>query len=71
MEGGTAMERTDHDSTKIAGRHYKPEDYKKKDALSSGLATTHEQVSDVYTEGQANPVVEDVNGKDIPIKEGK
>lgn len=71
MEGGTAMERKEHVSTKIAERHYKPEDYKKKDPLSSGLATTHEQVSDVYTEGKANPVIEDVNGKDIPINKGE
>lgn len=55
------------ESLKIAGRQYKKEDYKGKDTTSKGLATTHEQVSDVYTEGQITPVIEDVDGKDINI----
>ncbi|MCK1993706.1 DUF4025 domain-containing protein [Peribacillus muralis] len=32
----------------IAGRVYDVSDYKRDDTLSSGLATTHEQVSDAY-----------------------
>ncbi|MEH7381543.1 YozQ family protein [Bacillus sp. JJ1533] len=36
----------------LAARHYQPEDYGKNDELSSGLATTHEQVSDSYMEGE-------------------
>ncbi|RST72280.1 DUF4025 domain-containing protein [Siminovitchia acidinfaciens] len=55
------------ESLKIAGRHYKKEDYQGKDTVSKGLATTHEQVSDVYMEGQVTPVIEDVDGKDIHI----
>lgn len=55
------------ESLKIGGRHYKKEDYQGKDTTSKGLATTHEQVSDVYTEGQITPVIEDVDGKDINI----
>ncbi|WP_026584943.1 YozQ family protein [Bacillus sp. J33] len=51
----------------IAGRYYETEDYKRNDQLSSGLATTHEQVSDTYMEGQADAVIEDVNGVDISI----
>ncbi|KAF0823222.1 YozQ family protein [Cytobacillus firmus] len=51
----------------IAGRYYEAEDYKRNDQLSSGLATTHEQVSDTYMEGQADAVIEDVVGVDISI----
>lgn len=38
-------------TTDIAGRTYQASDYQKSDPLSSGLATTHEQVSDSYMEG--------------------
>ena len=38
-------------STDIAGRQFEFADYKKKDQLSSDLATIHEQVSDGYYEG--------------------
>jgi hypothetical protein len=54
-------------STEIAGRIYEPSDYQKKDQLSSGLATTHEQFSDTYAEGEIGAVIDDVDGKDIPI----
>ena len=57
-----------NESTEIAGRIYDTDDYKKKDELSSGLATTHEQVSDTYMEGEIGGVMEDVNGKDIPLQ---
>ncbi|MDR7000564.1 YozQ family protein [Neobacillus niacini] len=40
-----------NESTEIAGRNFDASDYQKNDALSSGLATTHEQVSDTYMEG--------------------
>ncbi|MFB7642752.1 YozQ family protein [Peribacillus butanolivorans] len=56
------------DSLDIAGRIYDVSDYKRKDTLSSGLATTHEQVSDTYTEGEMQSVVDDVDGKNIEIK---
>lgn len=55
------------ESLKLAGRQYKKEDYKRKDTVSKGLAMTHEQVSDAYTEGQITPVIEDVDEKDINI----
>jgi Protein of unknown function (DUF4025) len=54
-------------STEIAGRTYDSSDYQKKDQLSSGLATTHEQFSDSYVEGEIGAVIDDVDGKDIPI----
>lgn len=56
------------ESTKLAGRVYNVSDYQKNDQLSTGLATTHEQVSDAYMEGEIKPVIDDVNGKDLPIK---
>ncbi|RBP96368.1 uncharacterized protein DUF4025 [Cytobacillus firmus] len=56
-----------NEGTDIAGRYYETEDYKRNDQLSSGLATTHEQVSDAYMEGQADAVIEDVVGVDISI----
>lgn len=51
----------------LAGSFYHPSYYQEKDTLSSGLAITHEQVSDTYAEGEAGAVIDDVNGKDIPI----
>ncbi|OIK10289.1 YozQ family protein [Bacillus sp. MUM 13] len=38
-------------TSEIAGKHFEVEDYKKDDQLSSGLAETHEQVSDDYMAG--------------------
>ncbi|MFC0270863.1 YozQ family protein [Metabacillus herbersteinensis] len=45
------MKKEPLDSTQIAGRQYEVEDYKREDELSSGLAVTHEQVSDDYMAG--------------------
>jgi hypothetical protein len=56
------------DSLDLAGRQYEVEDYNRNDQLSSGLATTHEQVSDTYMEGEITPVVEDVNGDNIRLE---
>jgi len=60
--------KTNKDSLDVAGRIYEVEDYKRKDTLSSGLAKTHEQVSDTFMEGETQPVINDVNGKDIEVK---
>lgn len=54
-------------SLNIAGRYYETEDYNRNDQLSSGLAETHEQVSDAYMEGQAEAVIDNVEGVDISI----
>lgn len=51
----------------VAGSFYHPSYYQEKDQISSGLAETHEQVSDVYAEGEIGAVLDDVNGKDIPL----
>ncbi|MFE4814387.1 YozQ family protein [Peribacillus simplex] len=56
-----------NESSDIAGRTYDVSDYKREDNLSSGLATTHEQVSDTYAEGEIKAVVDDVNGRDIEL----
>lgn len=32
-------------------KNFQPQDYTSKNELNKGLATTHEQVSDTYTEG--------------------
>lgn len=49
-------------------KQYDVSDYKKENEESDGLATTHEQVSDVYMEGTIDGVMENVNGKDIPLE---
>jgi hypothetical protein len=58
-------------STDLAGRIYETSDYQKNDVISTGLATTHEQASDAYMEGEIGGVIEDVdddlNAKDLPI----
>ncbi|MFB6467113.1 YozQ family protein [Cytobacillus sp. Hz8] len=51
----------------VANRVYQSEDYQRKDEVSSGLATTHEQVSDTFTEGEIQSVIENVNGKEMGI----
>lgn len=56
-------------STELAGRVYDVSDYQKNDTLSSGLATTHEQFSDSYMEGEIGGVMEDVAGTDIPLSQ--
>jgi hypothetical protein len=54
--------------TAAAGRTYHLSDYYKKGDDSAGLATTHEQVSDTYAEGEIGGVIENVDGEDIPLQ---
>lgn len=56
-----------NDNLNLAGRDYQVEDYKRDDQLSSGLATSHEQVSDSYMVGAVDSLIGDVNGKNIAI----
>jgi hypothetical protein len=56
-----------NDNLKLAGRDYQVEDYKRNDQLSSGLATSHEQVSDSYMMGEVDALIGDVNGKQVAI----
>ncbi|MFA1710317.1 YozQ family protein [Peribacillus frigoritolerans] len=60
-----------NESSEVAGRIYDVSDYKREDPLSSGLAQTHEQVSDTYAEGEIKAVIDDVSGRDIEIKKEK
>lgn len=60
-----------NESSEVAGRIYDVSDYKREDPLSSGLATTHEQVSDTYAEGEIKAVIDDVNRRDIEIAKEK
>ncbi|MEK4668732.1 YozQ family protein [Niallia sp. FSL R7-0271] len=52
----------------VAGKTYETEDYQKNDVVSKGLAETHEQSSDTYTEGTIDGVMENVAGEDIPLQ---
>ncbi|AZU63786.1 YozQ family protein [Neobacillus mesonae] len=54
----------------VAGSFYHPSYYQEKDTLSAGLAETHEQVSDVYAEGEIGAVIETEDGQDIPLNSG-
>ncbi|PMC39070.1 DUF4025 domain-containing protein [Bacillus sp. UMB0899] len=56
------------ESSTIAGKTYEVEDYQASNTLSSGLATTHEQASDAYMEGEVNAVIDNVDGEDVQVK---
>jgi hypothetical protein len=43
----------------VGGKSYEVSDYQSKTTVSNGLATTHEQVSDVYMEGTLGAIIED------------
>ena len=49
-------------NTDLAGRIYDTADYKRDDELSNGLAVTHEQASDSYTEGEIGGKIERESG---------
>ncbi|WP_174731252.1 YozQ family protein [Mesobacillus harenae] len=46
------------ENLKIAGRNYETSDYKGESQLEQGLATTHEQAGDDYTEGTVDQLLE-------------
>ncbi|MDM5337474.1 YozQ family protein [Fictibacillus enclensis] len=48
--------------------YYEPSDYSSQSETDQGLAITHEQVSDDYMEGTIDGVMENVEGKDIPLQ---
>ncbi|MET3697154.1 uncharacterized protein DUF4025 [Bacillus oleivorans] len=53
----------------VAGRIFDVQDYDKKDETSAGLAMTHEQATDDYTEGTVDGRMENVAGEDISLQE--
>ncbi|MCP3028213.1 DUF4025 domain-containing protein [Halobacillus sp. A5] len=64
----------------IGDRKYEASDYKRKDETSKGLADTHEQVSDTFTEGTYDVKIDQVDkdghlishqGEEIKKKEEK
>lgn len=61
------MEKNNQENLQLAGRQYDVADYTKNDQVSSGLATTHEQVSDAYMEGEVKSVLDDLSGMDVQI----
>lgn len=56
------MEKGESKNTDLAGRMYDSFDYKRNDQLSNGLAVTHEQASDSYTEGEIGGKIERASG---------
>jgi hypothetical protein len=58
---------TQETSNKLADKTIEPSDYNNPSQLSSGLATTHEQAIDAYTEGTADATIDNLNGEDVKI----
>lgn len=57
---------------KVAGKMYDVSDYKSKEALDKGIAITHEQVSDNYTEGNIDGKIDALTSKDeLKTHDGK
>ncbi|MEH7441436.1 YozQ family protein [Bacillus sp. JJ1122] len=56
------MDMGESKNTDLAGRNYDTSDYKRNDELSNGLAVTHEQASDSYTEGEISGKIERKSG---------
>jgi hypothetical protein len=64
-EGMRFMEK--NEQSQIAGKQYAPSDEEASSFFASALAETHEQVSDVYAEGTVEAVIDNAEGKDIPL----
>lgn len=58
-------------SSLIAGEYYEPNDEKKKNEAESGMAITHEQATDTFTEGTIDGKIEISNGKTIDLPHQK
>ncbi|KIV53236.1 hypothetical protein AM501_30120 [Aneurinibacillus migulanus] len=52
----------------IGNKTYETSDYQAKSQASGGLATTHEQVSDVYMEGTVEATIEHSENADGDLK---
>ncbi|MFB4164510.1 YozQ family protein [Alteribacillus sp. JSM 102045] len=66
------MNKNRQQSMKNADKTYDPSDYSSSEPDSKGLASTHEQVSDTYTEGTIDGTIDEVdeNGN-LASHEGK
>lgn len=58
---------TRNNARKVAGKTYQASDYEQSDQLSKGMAITHEQVSDGYTEGTIDGKIDRTNENDALI----
>jgi hypothetical protein len=68
QKGGRKVDKNNKlNTSKIAGRTFDQDDYNKEDETSSGLATTHEQANDNYTEGTIDGKIDKENGETIDI----
>jgi hypothetical protein len=56
---------------KVAGKQYNPSFYKNANEVEAGLATTHEQASDTYTEGTIDGNIDDLNDESTAIPRTK
>ncbi|GAE33758.1 YozQ family protein [Halalkalibacter akibai] len=57
-------------ANEVAEQSYQPEDYQSTNEVEKGLATTHEQVSDVYVEGTIDGKIDDYEGEDVALPRG-
>ena len=55
------------ENLKVAGKVYNPSDYKSNSVVSNGIAITHEQASDTWTEGTIEATIDDLNGENVKI----
>ena len=57
---------------KVAGKNFDPSNYDSDDEVEKALAITHEQVSDVFTEGTSDGKIDELNEKDeLKTHDGK
>ncbi|UJL46407.1 YozQ family protein [Virgibacillus sp. NKC19-16] len=62
------MDKKEHvikeNAREVANKTYQRSDYEQNDQLSKGMAITHEQVSDGYTEGTIDGKIDETNEND-------
>jgi hypothetical protein len=64
-KGGVSMAKKDEKSSsnEIAEKSFDPSDYCSKNEVEKGLAITHEQVSDTFTEGTIEGEIDNIERK--------
>lgn len=55
------------DYSKLAEQNHQPRDYGSNSFLETGYAQTHEQVTDSYTEGTIDALIEGLDGSNVEI----
>jgi len=57
---------------KVSGKNFDPSNYDSDNEVDKALAITHEQVSDVFTEGTSDGKIDELNEKDeLETHDGK